>query len=105
MNGLSPEWMVSFLKAMQKSPAFDAFLASLPRPGEGTLGGLLPGVEGRERIRIKSGSMEGVLCYSGYILGADGRPEVTLSVMTNHTTARPAEVRAALARLLKLLLE
>ena len=105
MNGLSPEWMVSYLQAMQKSPAFDAFLASLPRPGEGTLGTLLPGVEGRERIRIKSGSMDGVLCYSGYILGADGRPEVTLSLMTNHATARPAEVRAALARLLKLLLE
>ena len=105
MNYVSPEWMVGFLRAMQQSPAFDAFLASLPHPGEGTLSTLLPGVDGRERIRIKSGSMDGVLCYSGYILAPDGTPAITLSLMTNHTTAAPKEVRAVLARLLKLLME
>ena len=105
MNYLSPEWMVSYLQAMQKSPAFGSFLASLPTPGEGTLGTLLPNLEGRERIHVKSGSMDGVLCYSGYILGADGRPQVILSVMTNNATGKPAEVRAVLARLLKLLME
>lgn len=105
MNYVSPQWMVSFLQAMQKSPAFGAFLASLPRPGEGTLSSLLPGAEGRERVRVKSGSMDGVLCYSGYILGADGLPAVTLSLLTNHTTASQGEVRAVLARLLKLLME
>ena len=105
MNYISPEWMVGYLEAMQKSPAFDAFLASLPHPGEGTLAALLPKVEGRERIRVKSGSMDGVLCYSGYILGDDGRPRITLSIMTNHTTAPAADVRSVLARLLKLLME
>ena len=105
MNYLSPEWLVSYLQAMQKSPAFGAFLASLPTPGEGTLSALLPKVEGRERLHIKSGSMDGVLCYSGYILGADGLPQVTLSIMTNNAIAKPAEVRAVLARLLKLLME
>ena len=105
MNYVSPEWMVGFLQAMQQSPAFDAFLASLPQPGEGTLSALLPGVAGRERIRIKSGSMDGVLCYAGYILGPDGTPAITLSLMINHTTAAPKEVRAVLARLLKLLME
>ena len=66
---------------------------------------LLPNVKGRERIRIKSGSMDGVLCYSGYILDENGAPRVTLSILTNHTTAPVAEVRAVLARLLKLLME
>ena len=105
MNYVSPAWMVNYLQAMQKSPAFDAFLASLPHPGEGTLTVLLPQTEGRERIRVKSGSMDGVLCYSGYILDDEGHPRVTLSLMTNHTTAPVAEVRAVLARLLKLLME
>lgn len=105
MNYVSPEWMVSYLQAMQRSPAFDAFLASLPHPGEGTLSAFLQGVAGRERVCIKSGSMDGVLCYSGYILADDGAPAVTLSIMTNHTTAAPAEVRRVLARLLKLLME
>ena len=105
MNYVSPEWMVGYLRAMQKSPAFDAFLASLPHPGEGTLAGMLPKVEGRERIRIKSGSMDGVLCYSGYILDENGQARITLSIMTNNATAPVADVRGVLARLLKLLTE
>ena len=105
INYVSPEWMVGFLQAMQQSPAFDAFLSSLPHPGEGTLSGLLPKQEGSERIRVKSGSMDGVLCYSGYILAPDGTPGITLSIMTNQTTASPKEVRAVLAQLLKLLIE
>lgn len=105
MNYVSPEWMVGFLQAMQQSPAFSAFLASLPHPGEGTLSALLPNLANRESIRIKSGSMDGVLCYSGYILADDGTPQVTLSIMTNHTTASQKEVRAVLAHLLKLLME
>lgn len=105
MNHVSPEWMVGFLQAMRQSPAFNAFLASMPHPGEGTLSALLPNLPGRERIRIKSGSMDGVLCYSGYILAPDGTPAVTLSIMTNNASAPPAEVRVVLARLLKLLME
>ena len=102
---VTPEWMVSFLEAMEKSPAFDAFLSSLPRPGEGTLSGMLSGVPGSSRIRMKSGSMEGTLCYSGYILDTSGRPGITFSFLTNNTTARQADVRAVLSRLLTLLLE
>ncbi len=104
-NNLSPAWMVSFLEAMEKSPAFDAFLASLPRPGEGTLSNVFLPRSSAGRVRMKSGSMEGTLCYSGYILGADGKPQITFSILTNNTTAPVAEVRAVLTRLLSLLLE
>lgn len=105
MNYVSPEWMVEFLNAMQRSGVFPQFLASLPHPGEGTLSALLPKLEGKERIRIKSGSMDGVLCYSGYILDSSGTPKITLSIMTNNADAPAKEVRAALARLLSLLIE
>lgn len=104
-DNLSPAWMVSFLEAMQKSPAFDAFLASLPRPGEGTLSGILTNNPSARRIRMKSGSMEGTLCYSGYILDDEGKPQITFSLLTNNTTARQADVRAVLTRMLALLLE
>ena len=105
MNNVSPAWMVSYLQAMQGSPAFDAFLASLPAPGEGTLSGMLSQVPLKGRIRMKSGSMEGVLCYSGYILDSAGKPQTTFSLMTNNTLAPQNEVRAVLSRLLTLLLE
>ncbi len=105
MNNVSPAWMVSYLQAMQGSPAFDAFLASLPAPGEGTLSGMLSQAPLKGRIRMKSGSMEGVLCYSGYILDSAGKPQTTFSLMTNNTLATQNEVRAVLSRLLTLLLE
>ena len=103
-NYLSPEWMVAYLDALRKSPAFPDFLQALPHPGEGTLVTLLPGHQERGRICLKSGSMDGVLCYSGYLLDTQGRPAVTLSVMTNNTTASVAEVRSILARLILYLL-
>ncbi len=100
-NNLTPAWMISYLQAMQKSPAFEAFLESLPRPGEGTLAG----ISASRRIAMKSGSMEGVLCYSGYILDAQGKPQITFSFFTNNTTAKTAEVRGVLVRILTMLME
>ena len=72
-NLISPEFMVRFLRAMTASPAFPAFLETLPRPGaEGTLKSVLKDLpeDVRARIRMKSGSFDGAICYSGYILPA-----------------------------------
>jgi len=102
MSYVSPGWMVDFLDAMKESPSFDAFLASLPAPGEGTLRTVK--FEGADRVRMKSGSMGGVLCYSGYILDEDGRPAVTFSFLTNNTTAPMPQVRAVMLRVLSLLI-
>ena len=99
MNYVTAEWMVSYLKAMQGSPAFPAFLASLPKPGEGTLSMIrFPGCE---RVRMKSGSLSGTLCYSGYILGRDGKPAVTFSILTNNALVGASEVRPVLMEMLK----
>lgn len=102
-NYVSARWMADFLDAMKKSPAFPAFLASLPAPGEGTLSVVKLG-EGAERIRMKSGSMNGVLCYSGYILDEEGEPQYSFSILTNNATAKARDVRTALASFLDFLL-
>ena len=103
MNYVTPEWMVNFLDAMQKSPAFDAFLASLPQPGEGTLSSIrFPGCE---RVRMKSGSLSGVLCYSGYILDEAGKPAVTFSILTNNALVGASQVRPVLMRMVRRLME
>lgn len=102
MNYLSAQWTVNYLQAMRKSPAFEAFLSSLPAPGQGTLN--VVKIKGGDRIRMKSGSMDGVLCYSGYILGADGAPRYTFSILTNNATAKVQEVRAVLVGFLEFLL-
>ena len=102
MNYLSATWITDYLQAMLHSPAAGDFLASLPAPGQGTLNMIR--IKGGERIRMKSGSMDGVLCYSGYILDAGGAPAYTFSILTNNATAPVKEVRPVLVRFLEFLL-
>ena len=102
-NWVTPEWMVSYLEAIQKSPSFGAFLASLPKPGEGTLSSI--NFPGSERVRMKSGSLSGTLCYSGYILDGEGKPAVTFSILTNSSLASTSQVRAVLMRMVRKLME
>ena len=103
MNFVTPEWLVSYLQAMQKSPAFPAFLASIPKPGEGTLSMIR--FPGSDRVRMKSGSITGALCYSGYILDANGKPAITFSILTNNSLAGTSEVRRALVQMIQKLAE
>ena len=72
-NLVSADFFCRFLGAMMDSPCFEEFLWSLPTPGgNGTLSYNMKGYPEslRSRIRVKSGSMNGVRCYSGYILPA-----------------------------------
>ena len=106
LNTVSPAFLVSFLRSMTRSRGFDAFLASLPKPGEGTLAGLLPNLpaDRKARVRVKSGSMDGVLCYSGYILDESGKPKFVFSLMVNGATAKTAVLRDTLGSLIEGLL-
>ena len=110
-NLVSPEFLCRFLHAMSHSPAFGDFLESLPSPGfNGTLEYNMKGHPEalRRRIKVKSGSMNGVRCYSGYILPSysgnlsceNGLPEGTLiiSIMTNNCTSPNWKVRPLLDR-------
>ena len=106
LNTASPAFLVSFLRSMTRSRGFDAFLASLPQPGEGTLNTLLPKLTPAQkaRIRVKSGSMDGVLCYSGYILDDQGKPARIFSLMVNGATAKTAALRETLGGLIEAML-
>ena len=106
LNTVSPAFLASFLRSMTRSRGFNAFLASLPKPGEGTLAGLLPKlpVDRKARVRVKSGSMDGVLCYSGYILDESGNPKFVFSLMVNGATAKTAVLRDTLGTLIEGLL-
>ena len=68
------------------------------------------------RIFLKSGSMDGTLCYSGYILPAeiaDGKVStardtdrssiIIFSIMTGNCTSSPYQVRRTLEKMLFLL--
>ena len=111
-NLISADFFCRFLGAMMDSPCFEDFLWSLPFPGgNGTLSHNMKNYPEnlRTRIRAKSGSMNGVRCYSGYILPADyvpGTPitrdikdrTIIFSVMTNNCTSPNWKVRQLLDR-------
>ena len=92
-NYVTPEFFVKFLRKMLFSKAGKAFVASLPYPGgRGTLKYRMSGVpeETRVRIKMKSGSMNGVRCMSGYILPPPGQEQsrtIVFSILTNNITA------------------
>lgn len=106
-NYVSPEYFVKFLSEMMESPVFGEYVASLPQPGKGTLSGRLRGEssELKDRIFMKSGSMDGILCYSGYIVPNEGSKNdvIIFSIMTNNVLAKSGKAGAIADRILTLL--
>ena len=97
-NSISPEWMAGYLAAMKDN---QAFIASIPHPGEGTLynlKNLQP-----NKFRIKSGSMGGTLCYSGYVLDDDGKPITAFAIFTNNLNSKLSQVRPVLEGLIQII--
>lgn len=105
-NYLSPEFLVSLLRGMARSRCYKDYLHSLPRPGraDGTLKTRLPKAPSavKDRIYMKSGSMNGVRCFSGYILPSDGNAQNTIcfSIMVNNYVGRQAELAPVLDALI-----
>ena len=90
-NLLSAEFLCGFLEKMMSSPSFGEFFDSLPFPGgSGTLEFNMRSVPEaiRTRIRMKSGSMGGVRCFSGYIVPETGTKDDTVifSILVNGYT-------------------
>ena len=97
-NYISSDFLCRFLLGMMSSPHFEAYVESLPSPGgNGTLSYNMKKYPAqlRERIKVKSGSMNGVRCYSGYIIPTDGGKEdvIIFSLMVNNCTSPTWEVR------------
>lgn len=107
-NYISPAFFCRFLIAMLESPASDDFLRSLPSPGsDGTLSYILNGTpaEDRLRMKIKSGSMDGTLCYCGYVFpDNEGEDVMIFSIMTNNSTCSAYRARKEIEKILRVLL-
>jgi len=105
-NFVPASFFVSFLGKMAVCPESKTFISSLPGPGAGTLSMFLRSAPEsvRQRIRMKSGSMGGVRCYSGYVLPENGQSEdaVVFSVLVNDVVV-PG--RAAAKAVEKIILE
>lgn len=106
-NLVSPDFICRFLRDMMSTDCFEDYLEGLPYPGGN--GSLQYNMKSypeslRSRIRMKSGSMSGVKCYSGYILPENGSGDEILifSVMVNNCTSPNWKVNPMLDKLIAL---
>lgn len=81
-NRISPEAFVKSLSWAKKQPFFDAFQESLPISGtSGTMKNFCKSEKARRKIHAKSGTLNRVLCYSGYVETPSGLK--AFSIMLN----------------------
>ena len=109
-NLISPDFFCRYLEAIMKSPCFEDFVESLPSPGgTGTLASNMKNypAETKARIKVKSGSMSGVRCYSGYIIPREGCKDETIifSIMVNNCTSPTWKVRPLMDKIMGMLAE
>jgi D-alanyl-D-alanine carboxypeptidase/D-alanyl-D-alanine-endopeptidase (penicillin-binding protein 4) len=91
-NAYSAHFLNQILIHMRKSSNWDDFYQSLPRAGrEGTVGSFLYKTKLQDIARLKSGSLSGVQCYSGYIMHGD--KEYAVTVMVNNFTCKRKDVK------------
>ncbi len=108
-NYISPSFMVRYLLAMTGSKVYRDFFGSLPRAGEKntTLSNRLPKADAalKNRIHMKSGSMNGVNCLSGYIVSGDDDPSKTIafSILSNNSVDPARTVYAQIDAILEIL--
>jgi D-alanyl-D-alanine carboxypeptidase/D-alanyl-D-alanine-endopeptidase (penicillin-binding protein 4) len=75
-----------------KSDVSEAFINSIPRAGkEGTVKNTLNGSALNGKIRLKSGSMSRVRCYTGYVTKGDNRYAV--AVLVNNFSCKPHQIK------------
>ena len=106
-NFVSPEYFVRFLSAMMDSPVFGDYIETIGQPGgrhyESRLRGESDALKGR--VHLKSGSMEGVRCFSGYIEPSVGSKSdaIIFSVMVNNIIVPAGKVDPIIDRIIALL--
>ena len=87
-DNISPDFFCRFLTGMMSSPVFPDYIETLLSPGKGGYSARMQDESNaiKSRIFLKSGSMNGVRCFSGYIVPTDGGKEDTIvfSVMVNN---------------------
>ena len=86
-NRITPAALVKLLDAAEEEPWFDAFRASLPTGGQGTLEDRLLGIP----LRAKTGTLEDVSALSGYVWLSQERTWAEFSIMAGDVDVSDAK--------------
>ncbi len=106
-NYVSPSFFVRFLSAMMDSPSFGDYIQTIGQPGGRHYESRLREAPAsmKARVHLKSGSMNGVRCFSGYIEPSAGSKSDTIifSIMTNNSLVPASRVDPVIDRIITLL--
>jgi D-alanyl-D-alanine carboxypeptidase/D-alanyl-D-alanine-endopeptidase (penicillin-binding protein 4) len=104
-NAIRPTFVSALLHYMTKDSTYKAFYNSLPVAGQsGTLARFCKGTKAEGRIHAKSGSMEKVLGYSGYIKGNSGET-YSFTILVNNFSGKTSATSKRIEKLMLVLLE
>lgn len=104
-TGIKPGFLTLVLYEMAKDSTAKSFYASLPVAGEsGTLSRFCKGSSAEKQIHAKSGSMEKVLGYSGYVKGKSGK-EYSFSILVNNYTGKYSSTVQRIEKLMNIMIE
>ena len=99
-NLISAKSMAQFLSGLSSSIDIDQVTSYIPRGGmEGTVRGMFGGSSIKGHIWLKSGSMEGVQSYSGYIKSKSGK-WYSFSLIVNGYSSEPKKIRSQLQKMI-----
>lgn len=83
-NGFSANHFIQLLKYMYKSKSFKDYESTLAVAGEsGTMRGICRGQLGQGRIKAKSGTMNKIKSYAGYVDSKSGR-KIAFAIIVNN---------------------
>lgn len=100
-NRLSPKFIAGVLEYMAKNDKSDTFVSFFPKAGkDGTMKGFLAKTHLQGKIAMKTGSVNGVQCYAGYKLGANGKPTHVVVIMVNNFFCSRQSLRKAIEAML-----
>lgn len=100
-NRLTPKFIAGVLEYMAKSDKASTFVSFFPKAGkEGTMKSFLAKTALQGKIAMKTGSVNGVQCYAGYKLGANGKPTHVIVVMVNSFFCSRQSLRKAIEGML-----
>ena len=100
-NRVTTDFLCRYLAAVSKESFFDSFLTSLSKAGEsGTARNLLPAMPQGVEMHVKTGSMEGVKSYAGYITTGGGEL-MAFAIIANNFAGSSREAGELLTRILQ----
>ena len=83
LNRTTTDFLCRYLAAVSKEEFRDEFMQSMAKVGEsGTAKNLLPGLPAGITVRVKTGTMDGVKSYAGYIITPHGQT-LSFAIISN----------------------